>query len=241
MCIYSALDLSFEGDRFPAIAGIAQKISQATGYTYLAGLWKERLHTGLLWHASSFVARQTSTPQAPSWSWASLGGPIGVIYCRASYTQSSDFDAEVVDASVYLTEEDDDVFAHGESAEITLNASYFNVWCRSSSKGHAPYSDPYLRKFIDIFDGRGIFIGTGYWDRLPDEQVIQSTAVVVSQRVDEALNATPTAPITTFLLVKDKGDYTARTGVGHTGDEMHGRVSTALDLAKCDRKQFLLR
>ena len=63
--------MSHESDMLPAISTIAGQIRGATGYTYLAGLWQEDLHTGLLWYADGPKA----TPRiwrAPSWSWAQL-------------------------------------------------------------------------------------------------------------------------------------------------------------------------
>ncbi|KXX79572.1 hypothetical protein MMYC01_204477 [Madurella mycetomatis] len=45
---YSLLDLTWESDRLVALGGIARKIQQATGFTYLAGLWLEDLPRSLL-------------------------------------------------------------------------------------------------------------------------------------------------------------------------------------------------
>jgi hypothetical protein len=58
--------LSDVDDIFPAIAGLAEEIESLT---YLAGLWEEDIHQGLLW--ISF--RAVNAPmlyRAPSWSWA---------------------------------------------------------------------------------------------------------------------------------------------------------------------------
>jgi hypothetical protein len=235
--MYSTLDLSVQGDRFPAIAGIAQKIGEVTGYTYIAGLWLEHIHIGLLWHAETSTSRQESATQAPSWSWASLGGPVGWKYGSKTYVRSLPLEMKISEATVFHSEETD-IFTHGEGAELTIDAYCFTVWCRSSSTGHAPYSDPYLTMIIDIFDERGIFVGTGHWDRSPDNPIIQCTAIVVCQQVDEVFGETP---IISFLLAKDMGGHIIRTGIGHTADEMYGRVSDVLDLEKLDRKQFLLR
>lgn len=72
-------------DLLPAISGVARVFAQATSYQYLAGLWTEDLHCGLLWSCSSFLdplapSHPASLPQllraldksstiAPSWSW----------------------------------------------------------------------------------------------------------------------------------------------------------------------------
>lgn len=84
-----------------------------------------------------------------------------MMYNRDSRTVPSDLDAEVLEASVYPSEESE-VFTHGKGAEMTLNAYIFPIWFRCSSKGVAPYSDLYLHMVLDIFDEQGIFVGTRY-------------------------------------------------------------------------------
>ncbi|KAH7324774.1 heterokaryon incompatibility protein-domain-containing protein [Stachybotrys elegans] len=69
---YSRLQLTLDRDRLPAISGAARRLSEFTGYTYLAGLWKETLISDLLWERKSrFAIRQLDL--IPSWSWAKLG------------------------------------------------------------------------------------------------------------------------------------------------------------------------
>ncbi|PKS05721.1 hypothetical protein jhhlp_007550 [Lomentospora prolificans] len=77
--------LGFYNDKLPAIGALASLISERTGWTYLAGMWKERLFLDLHWvcgnsdEASlerrpllmSENARKTGY-LAPSWSWASI-------------------------------------------------------------------------------------------------------------------------------------------------------------------------
>lgn len=46
---YTRGKLTFPTDKLVAISGIVKEIQVATGYTYLAGLWKEHLLTDLLW------------------------------------------------------------------------------------------------------------------------------------------------------------------------------------------------
>ena len=50
--MYSGLQLTFPSDRLVAISGVARWMHDKTGYEYVAGLWKEELHTQLLWHPS---------------------------------------------------------------------------------------------------------------------------------------------------------------------------------------------
>lgn len=89
---FSSRALTVETDKFPAIAGVAHQLrSLAPRGAYVAGLWVEDLAVGLFWGArpvrnignqqsplaSSFSAlKRTAEPQAPSWSWANVDGPI---------------------------------------------------------------------------------------------------------------------------------------------------------------------
>lgn len=46
---YTRGKLTFSKDKLVALSAIAQEIQLSTGYTYLAGIWKEHLLTDLLW------------------------------------------------------------------------------------------------------------------------------------------------------------------------------------------------
>lgn len=81
---FTSLQLSYEEDRLPAISGLAQQFQRRLKSAYLAGLWKDNIVVDLLWHAfpedGSGVERyKTKKPKkwrAPSWSWASIEGPV---------------------------------------------------------------------------------------------------------------------------------------------------------------------
>ncbi|PMD49472.1 HET-domain-containing protein, partial [Hyaloscypha bicolor E] len=72
---YSGLKLTHDGDRLPALAGLACRFAEALDTSYLAGLWLSDLWKGLLWRRNSDVTcRRLSGPKAtiPTWSWASI-------------------------------------------------------------------------------------------------------------------------------------------------------------------------
>ena len=79
---YSGRYLTREGDRFPAISGLAKAFQNRGLGTYIAGLWTEDLPIWLTWESRSqpIVAnpRRQISYLAPSWSWASrpIGDPI---------------------------------------------------------------------------------------------------------------------------------------------------------------------
>lgn len=72
---YSQRHLTREEDRLPALAGLAARYAQATGYTYLAGLWREDLPRSLLWRMPTLYdhdPQERTSQSTPSWTWASL-------------------------------------------------------------------------------------------------------------------------------------------------------------------------
>lgn len=74
----SLLDLTYESDRLPAVAGLASRFAKylPENERYLAGLWEGDFARDLLWQSGS--GEQTAGPTrkremtTPSWSWASL-------------------------------------------------------------------------------------------------------------------------------------------------------------------------
>ncbi|PSN70820.1 hypothetical protein BS50DRAFT_630887 [Corynespora cassiicola Philippines] len=78
---YIDREITRESDKFAAITGLAKRTAELTVYTYIAGLWLEDMHKGLLWSSREF-GRQSTTYTAPSWTWISLrnGGPDSGIY-----------------------------------------------------------------------------------------------------------------------------------------------------------------
>ncbi|KAF2002670.1 HET-domain-containing protein [Amniculicola lignicola CBS 123094] len=77
---YSKRDLTVASDKLPAISGVAAKIKDATGSSYLAGLWKDNLATDLLWSSisspSDLKLYALEKYRGPTFSWASLNAPV---------------------------------------------------------------------------------------------------------------------------------------------------------------------
>lgn len=79
---YTRKELTEDGDRLPAISGIADRLIPLIKDTYVAGLWRSHMLEGLQWIVSEGQSDKiTSTKRptgyvAPSWSWASVQGPL---------------------------------------------------------------------------------------------------------------------------------------------------------------------
>lgn len=70
---YSAMNLTKTKDIFPAISGLARSVRSATGWEYVAGLWKENLIVDLVWAMEKPQYASRCEPwRAPSFSWASI-------------------------------------------------------------------------------------------------------------------------------------------------------------------------
>ncbi|RKL06079.1 hypothetical protein BFJ70_g17053 [Fusarium oxysporum] len=74
--------LTYSTDRLAAVSGLAALIHEEVGGRYLCGHWERSMEDSLLWasdhgqYVKRPVQRIPDTPYAPSWSWASVDGPI---------------------------------------------------------------------------------------------------------------------------------------------------------------------
>ncbi|RYP62745.1 hypothetical protein DL771_009590 [Monosporascus sp. 5C6A] len=72
---FCAASLTKPTDKLPAIAGLASQFQRRGDLTYFAGLFADRAVKGLLWVARGPRLTRYAN-RAPSWSWASVDGPI---------------------------------------------------------------------------------------------------------------------------------------------------------------------
>ncbi|KAH6869670.1 heterokaryon incompatibility protein-domain-containing protein [Thelonectria olida] len=79
---YSGCALTKDGDKLIALCGIAKALSKKLGQQYFAGIWGSNLLQGLLWQVYKYLeGMDMDTVRyrnyvAPSWSWASVDGPV---------------------------------------------------------------------------------------------------------------------------------------------------------------------
>ncbi|SPN99534.1 uncharacterized protein DNG_02386 [Cephalotrichum gorgonifer] len=106
---YTRRQLTLPKDRILAISGIAQRYSSTLQGRYFAGHWGEALPYDLLWSIGPGAPRQARPAeyQAPSWSWAAVGG--GVTFSYAAAANPSEYPAPnpvVFDLSVHTALEE---------------------------------------------------------------------------------------------------------------------------------------
>lgn len=83
---YFKRNITYTSDRLVALSGVASDMAGKMNDEYLAGLWKSSLFWDLLWYPDPWVEMPVPKEYlAPSWSWASLGGPV----TWSSYNASS--------------------------------------------------------------------------------------------------------------------------------------------------------
>ena len=89
---YTKRRLTNEGDKLPALSGLARRFQQNFQMTYLAGLWQEQLIEDICWYVDGPRNRrhQPSSHCAPSWSWASVELPVEFPRAMMYHTMGTD-------------------------------------------------------------------------------------------------------------------------------------------------------
>jgi Heterokaryon incompatibility protein (HET) len=89
--VYSRTKLTMSRDKLIALSGIAREFSKQTKCSYVAGMWRTHLESQLLWQVNevfkdgSFLNHAKRDPsRAPSFSWAALDTPYGIVYGEAT-------------------------------------------------------------------------------------------------------------------------------------------------------------
>jgi hypothetical protein len=113
---YTKCDLTYPSDKLFALAGLAKHFKSKFGLVdYMAGLWRTRLETQLLWRVqSSGITKRSEIYRAPSWCWASIDGPIWPTWAE----EVGEMLIEVLEASVSLG--GTDPFGHVISGSLRL-------------------------------------------------------------------------------------------------------------------------
>lgn len=76
---FTRRDLTRESDRLPALSALVDWMQRQTNDIYLCGLRAADLRFELLWYVDTSTQethQRLMEPYAPSWSWASVTGPI---------------------------------------------------------------------------------------------------------------------------------------------------------------------
>ncbi|KAF4414682.1 het domain-containing [Fusarium acutatum] len=73
---YNKTTLTYGRDIFPAISGVVRNMKRHRSDRYFAGVWEDSVLEDLAWVACDTEKARPSEWNAPTWSWASVGGPV---------------------------------------------------------------------------------------------------------------------------------------------------------------------
>lgn len=165
---YSSRTLAKPTDKLVALSGLASLLANSIpggSDDYLAGIWRNHLAEGLLWHTEEPCARY-STYVAPSWSWASMDGKISYFHERNQFPFESHIDIEEYFCEKSVLDPTGSV-SGGHIRLIGEVVPVQTLVLRNSSSTviaggpHSPSKEDYVSKY----HGRGGF-GRAYEDRL---------------------------------------------------------------------------
>lgn len=145
---YSARNLTYGTDKFPAFSGIARLMQPAfEGGTYVAGLWTTDLR-GLLWY-EGFCPHVVSPYRAPSWSWA-VTDHIVLFVPAYPKLSSGTYGAKLISFEQIPSKEDP--FGEVSSAHLVLHAKTKKFVRSKQNIGNAwPEGEVGFVRFDDVW------------------------------------------------------------------------------------------
>jgi hypothetical protein len=139
---YTWRRLSFDSDKLPAFAGIAEILHSALGGEYLAGIWSKDLNAGLLWYREMKTCEHVERYRAPSWSWAVTNEPV--IFKSTKFEGFQDnFEAEFQSRELEVQRGN----PYGQVRSATLNIKGFTKTLVRSSQTYVAPEDPTEKKY----------------------------------------------------------------------------------------------
>ncbi|KAI1383444.1 uncharacterized protein F4822DRAFT_77958 [Hypoxylon trugodes] len=138
---YMSLRLTKSFDVLPAIAGYAQVLVPSVKSEYVAGLWKDKLHTELLWHVDTpnkYLKPRPQDTTAPTWSWASVAMEQRITYSKIHKLKYNHYDYPLTKAikDVYWeAESPSNPFGKLKYAYLKLHSKLYQWYLRLSCPG----------------------------------------------------------------------------------------------------------
>ena len=139
--LYSAKRLTYSSDKLVALSGIAKLMESTLDDQYCAGLWRKSLVRQLYWTSVCHEQRLRPRPKpyrAPSWSWASLDGPVTQDFHEESSVRSL---INITDCKVENT-------ADNTTSSVTGGILRLSGWLASMQLG-----PPFQGKWSVFFNG----------------------------------------------------------------------------------------
>ena len=151
VCGYSTRELAFDSDRLPAISAVAQHLQCKEMGTYLAGLWQCSLPDALLWRSAGTADsgltthRRSQDSGCPSWSWASVIGPID---CGFWFAGNDKVLSKVLGAC--CTPAGPNLYGQVSSGVLDIEAPYVEATLHCSSYEQSSLTTTQYKSFLSI-------------------------------------------------------------------------------------------
>lgn len=161
---YSASKLTYDTDKWYAIAGLCSILQSRFQSTIHEGIWRNAIGAGILWHAPDEALRAYDGYHSPSWSWLGINGAVKFAYKDDSYTgyvqkvkplyenasfSTTDTRPGNVPGSLYEA-----LSLSCPSREATISSQRFSDFVFNESTGGHEHDPPAWKFFHDISHGK---------------------------------------------------------------------------------------
>jgi hypothetical protein len=236
---YSEMNLTKGEDKLIAIQALAQTMQDAIQDRYIAGMWESRLVEDFLWRAMPEMQDRPRITRpkewrAPSWSWASIDGPVKKAALTGRYAGHKQFDGTVLVEDLRADILGAHVSTTGQlrSASLTLRGSLLQ------SLQQELIARPFLQQQTGVVSHFSIELNgkdrhvLNVW---PDEfnwAVAHSTTYTLPSdtvflavgKYNTELNKTTTRYLEGFVLTPAKDDAYIRIGYFCLGSPVNGTL-----------------
>ncbi|KAF2176880.1 HET-domain-containing protein [Zopfia rhizophila CBS 207.26] len=208
---FSDRNLTQPSDKLVALSGVASMMSQHFGSArYLAGLWDYDLLVGICWSsACKNQHTRPSTYRAPSWSWASLDGPVTLRRFHLAPRDTVIYYTELLDADI--TPAGLDPFGPVTAGYLKLSAAMLEVHVRirDLQRHHTQYFISFEEnQLVDWFKFRWyrcehvVYLDVRSEHSLDGSRPLQAVLVPVFCRVNKTVDGSIHATEICFLLLQ---------------------------------------
>ena len=138
---YSKRSLTDCMDVLPAISGLAKTMNEYLDSSYLTGIWKDNFAKDILWRTTSIYLKDGTQPNvylAPSFSWASVGGPIS--YGTGTHDIYSEYVSVATLSDFEVLPLGHDSFGQVHNGYLTLRGYLIKTSLVWKPKEYVPYS-----------------------------------------------------------------------------------------------------
>ena len=151
--VYSTKQLTYASDKLVAISGIVKLMEQTFDDQYCAGLWRKNLAMQLFWVSVCPEQRLRPRPKpyrAPSWSWASLDGPIAQSFYDGSFYTEVETLINITECKIESNAGDNTSSVTGGTLRLSGWLASMQIRLESQGEWSVFFNGSWWRQVIDI-------------------------------------------------------------------------------------------